>query len=76
MCGLITDDSNTLTLCEILKNSESTLGSSRQLKNALEMFCNFNPFNILFNICSCGSVVEHCVNSAKVVGSIPREHTY
>ncbi len=28
------------------------------------------------NICSCGSVVEHGVSSAKVVGSIPREHTY
>ncbi len=26
--------------------------------------------------CSCGSVVEHCVSNAKVVGSIPREHTY
>ncbi len=26
--------------------------------------------------CSCGSVVEHCVSSAKVVGSIPREHMY
>ncbi len=26
--------------------------------------------------CSCGSVVEHCVCSAKAVGSIPREHTY
>ncbi len=26
--------------------------------------------------CFCGSVVEHCVSSAKVVGSIPREHTY
>ncbi len=26
--------------------------------------------------CSRGSVVEHCVCSAKVVGSIPREHTY
>ncbi len=25
---------------------------------------------------SCGSVVEHCVSGAKVVGSIPREHTY
>ncbi len=25
---------------------------------------------------SCGSVVEHFVSSAKVVGSIPREHTY
>ncbi len=24
--------------------------------------------------CSCGSVVEHWVSSAKVVGSIPREH--
>ncbi len=27
-------------------------------------------------MCSCGSVVEHCVSSAKVVCSIPREHTY
>ncbi len=26
--------------------------------------------------CSCGSVVEHCVSSVKVVGSIPREHMY
>ncbi len=26
--------------------------------------------------CSCGSVVEHCVSGLKVVGSIPREHTY
>ncbi len=26
--------------------------------------------------CSCGSVIEHCVSSTKVVGSIPREHTY
>ncbi len=26
--------------------------------------------------CSCGSVVEHCVSSTKVVGSIPREHMY
>ncbi len=25
-------------------------------------------------VCSCGSVVEQCVSSAKVVGSIPREH--
>ncbi len=24
--------------------------------------------------CSCGSVVEHCVSSTKVVGSNPREH--
>ncbi len=28
------------------------------------------------HICSCGSVVEHCVSSARVVGSIPREYTY
>ncbi len=27
-------------------------------------------------LCSCGSVVEHCVSSAKVVCLIPREHTY
>ncbi len=26
--------------------------------------------------CSCGSVVEHCVSSTNVMGSIPREHTY
>ncbi len=31
---------------------------------------------LCFVKCSCGSVVEHCVSSAKVVGSIPREHTY
>ncbi len=31
---------------------------------------------VLLNIqlCSCGSVVEHCISSAKVVDSIPREH--
>ncbi len=28
------------------------------------------------DMCSCGSVVEQCVSSAKVVGSIPREHMY
>ncbi len=36
-------------------------------------------FSLLINSlhdCSCGSVVEHCVSSAKVVGSIPREHMY
>ncbi len=27
-------------------------------------------------LCSCGSVVEHCVSSVKVVGSFPREHMY
>ncbi len=32
------------------------------------------PDEIDINTCSCGSVVEHCVSSAKVVGSIPREH--
>ncbi len=35
--------------------------------------------NFMINLkvkCSCGSVVEHCISSAKVVGSIPREHTY
>ncbi len=32
--------------------------------------------SIYLSICSCGSVVEHCVSSAKVVGSIPREHTF
>ncbi len=29
----------------------------------------------VYNPCSCGSVVEHCVSSTKVVGSIPREHS-
>ncbi len=24
--------------------------------------------------CSCGSVVEQCISSTKVVGPIPREH--
>ncbi len=27
-------------------------------------------------VCSCGSVVDHCFSSTKVVGSIPRKHTY
>ncbi len=27
-------------------------------------------------ICHRGSVVEHSISSAKVVGSIPRKHTY
>ncbi len=30
--------------------------------------------DVLELMCSCGSVVEHCVSSVKVVGSIPREH--
>ncbi len=34
------------------------------------------PVAFPWDVCSCGSVVEHCVSSAKVVGSIPREHTY
>ncbi len=33
-------------------------------------------YAFMFFTCSCGSVVEHCVSNAKVVGSIPREHTY
>ncbi len=32
--------------------------------------------DLCVSVCSCGSVVEHCVSSAKVVGSIPREHAY
>ncbi len=35
---------------------------------------NDKNLNIKEKQCSCGSVVEHCVSSAKVVGSIPREH--
>ncbi len=37
-----------------------------------ENYSNFNGIQW----CSCGSVVEHCVSSAKIVGLIPREHTY
>ncbi len=33
-------------------------------------------FHLYFIVFLCGSVVEHCVSSAKVVGSIPREHIY
>ncbi len=33
-------------------------------------------YAFMFFTCSCGTVVEHCVSSAKGVGSIPREHTY
>ncbi len=32
--------------------------------------------HIINIMCSCGSVVEHYVSSTKVVGLIPREHTY
>ncbi len=28
------------------------------------------------DLCSCGSMAENCICSAKVVGSVPREHTY
>ncbi len=38
---------------------------------AIMDLCNNVPL-----MCSCGSVVEHSVSSAKVVGSIPREHMY
>ncbi len=48
------------------------------------MFSRFLPSHVVLVIVrflgivianhSCGSVVEHCVSSAKVVGSIPREH--
>ncbi len=37
---------------------------------------SWHRFNKVFVACSCGSVVEHCIMSANVVGSIPREHTY
>ncbi len=30
--------------------------------------------HVIYIYISCGSVVGHCVTSAKVVGSIPREH--
>ncbi len=35
-----------------------------------------HPDHLDLKYCSCGSVVEHCLSSAKVVGSIPREHTH
>ncbi len=42
--------------------------------------CSFlmrNPLRGQWYLCSCGSVVEHCVSSAKkVVGLIPKERTY
>ncbi len=51
--------------------------------NLLYHLVSWCPFGVsqvsfFFNISqwSCGSVVEHCVNSAKVVGLIPREHMY
>ncbi len=40
---------------------------------------NINTKRINLFLCSCVPVaqwLEHCVSSAKVVGSIPREHTY
>ncbi len=39
------------------------------------VLCTITPLCTM-PLYSCGSVVEHCVSSAKVVGSIPREHTY
>ncbi len=36
----------------------------------------FSSHNHYWIMCSCGSVVEHCVSSAKVVGLILREHMY
>ncbi len=36
----------------------------------------YGIMDLCVSVCSCGSVVEHCVSSAKVVGSIPREHMY
>ncbi len=38
------------------------------------LFLIFTSFGNLLHLCSCGLVVEHCVSSAKVVGSIPRDH--
>ncbi len=40
--------------------------------------CRFhNGFKLVMWIyCSCGSVVEHYVSNAKVMGSIPSEHMY
>ncbi len=44
--------------------------------------CNFTAstgFFLLNSLCVCVPVaqwLEHCVSNAKVVGSIPREHTY
>ncbi len=40
----------------------------------LTYYYNTNKLCIITFLCSCGSVVEHCVSSAKVVGLIPREH--
>ncbi len=39
-------------------------------------YFEFYAIMVSVKMCSCGSVVEHCVSSAKVVGSIPREHMY
>ncbi len=36
--------------------------------------CMYERKSVCVFACSCGSVVEHCVSSAKVVGSIPRTH--
>ncbi len=53
---------------------------SRVMKTSILIFTILNLKNVLFGLfpngCFCGSVVEHCVSSAKVVGSIPREHMY
>ncbi len=50
----------------------STGSECRRSCSTLDMAC----VSLYYVNCSCGSVVEHCVSSAKVVGSIPREHMY
>ncbi len=49
---------------------------NKMLIHSFYIFLYLKFIFLSFAMCSYGSVVEHCVNGAKVVGSIPREHTY
>ncbi len=61
---------NTLSTLILHQCINHTLSSNWVHKNGLIWSL------IIWSHGSCGSVVEHCVSSAKVVGSIPREHMY
>ncbi len=64
----------TVSLPRLAMLSTSFFSLEQETSCATDFLCNRLP--VLKQECSCGSGVEHCVSSAKVVGSIPREHTY
>ncbi len=72
-------------LCELHKNTLNMSLAKVVLFNLLRYssICSQHPnalptfqieSELTIFLCTCGSVVWHCVSSAKVVGLIPREH--